>query len=141
MDRYLGFTKAMTKWGKSIDAENVIPDRNENRYSYKIDVEVPEKLPDGFVCNCDKAAKTLLYKLQERGVSIPEDVSIVSFDHYYSQVQSGMELTTYENDEKVIANISVNTLIKRIEGGKHPKGIRIVEGRVIQGNTVKERKN
>ena len=52
-----------------------------------------------------------------------------------------MELTTYENDEKVIANISVNTLIKRIEGGKHAKGIRIVEGRVIQGNTVKERKN
>ena len=131
----------MTKWKKKVDPAHVIPDRDENRYSYKIDVEVPEKLPDGFVCNCDKAAKTLLYKLQERGVSIPEDVSIVSFDHYYSQVQSGMELTTYENDEKVIANISVNTLIKRIEGGKHPKGIRIVEGRVIQGNTVKERKN
>mgnify|MGYP002771431513 FL=1 len=141
MDRYLGFTKAMTKWKKKVDPAHVIPDRDENRYGYKIDVELPEKLPDGFVCNCDKAAKTLLYKLQERGVSIPEDVSIVSFDHYYSQVQSGIELTTYENDEKVIASISVNTLIKRIEGGKHPKGIRIVEGRVIQGNTVKERKN
>ena len=141
MDRYLGFTKAMTKWGKTVDAANVIPDRDENRYSYKIDVELPEKLPDGFVCNCDKAAKALLFKLMERGVFIPEDVSIVSFDHYYSQVQNGMELTTYENDEKVIANISVNTLIKRIEGGKHPKGIRIVEGRVIQGNTVKGNRN
>lgn len=137
MDRYLGFVKAMTKWKKKADATYVIPDRDKNRYSYKIDVELPEKLPDGFVCNCDKAAKTLLFKLMERGISVPEDVSIVSFDHYYSQVQNGMELTTYENDEKVIANISVNTLIKRIEGGKHPKGIRIVEGRVIQGNTVK----
>lgn len=140
MDRYLGFAKAMTKWGKTVDAANVIPDRDENRYSYKIEVELPERLLDGFVCNCDKAAKTLLDKLMERGVSIPEEVSIVSFDHYYSQAQKGIELTTYENDEKVIANISVNTLIKRIEGGKHPKGIRIVEGKVIQGNTVKERK-
>ena len=140
MDRYMGFVKAMTKWGKKVDATCVIPDRDENRYSYKIDVELPEKLPDGFVCNCDKAAKTLLDKLMEKGVLIPEDVSIVSFDHYYSQAQNGIELTTYENDENVIANISVNTLVKRIEGGKHPKGIRIVEGRVIQGNTVMEHK-
>lgn len=140
MDRYMGFVKAMTKWGKKVDATRVIPDRDENRYSYKIDVELPEKLPDGFVCNCDKAAKTLLDKLMEKGISIPEDVSIVSFDHYYSQAQNGIELTTYENDEKVIANISVNTLVKRIEGGKHPKGIRITEGRVIQGNTVMEHK-
>lgn len=141
MDRYMGFVKAMTKWEKKVDATCVIPDRDENRYSYKIDVELPDKLPDGFVCNCDKAAKTLLDKLMEKGVSVPEDVSIVSFDHYYSQVQNGIELTTYENDEKVIANISVNTLVKRIEGGKHPKGIRIVEGRVIRGNTVMEHKN
>ena len=140
MDRYMGFVKAMKKRGKKVDATCVIPDRDENRYSYKIDVELPEKLPDGFVCNCDKAAKTLLDKLMEKGISIPEDVSIVSFDHYYSQAQNGIELTTYENDEKVIANISVNTLVKRIEGGKHPKGIRIVEGRVIQGNTVMEHK-
>ena len=58
MDRYLGFTKAMTKWKKTVDPAHVIPDRDENGYSYKIDVELPEKLPDGFVCNCDKAAKT-----------------------------------------------------------------------------------
>lgn len=141
MDRYMGFVKAMTKWKKTADTTLVLPDRHEDRYSYKIDVELPEKLPDGFVCNCDKAARTLLDKLMERGVSIPEDVSIVSFDHYYSQAQNGIELTTYENDEKIIANISVNTLIKRIEGGKHPKGIRIVEGRVIRGNTVKEHKD
>ena len=141
MDRYMGFVKAMTKWKKKVDATRVIPDRDENRYSYKIDIELPEKLPDGFVCNCDKAAKTLLDKLMEKGVSIPGDVSIVSFDHYYSQVQNSIELTTYENDEKVIANISVNTLVKRIEGAKNPKGIRIVEGRVIQGNTVMEHKN
>ena len=140
MDRYMGFVKAMTKWEKKVDATCVIPDRDENRYSYKIDVELPDKLPDGFVCNCDKAAKTLLDKLMEKGFLIPEDVSIVSFDHYYSQAHNGIELTTYENDEKVIANISVNTLVKRIEGGKHPKGIRIVEGRVIQGNTVMEHK-
>ena len=58
------------------------------------------KTSDGFVCTEIKQRKTLLDKLMEKGISIPEDVSIVSFDHYYSQAQNGIELTTYENDEK-----------------------------------------
>ena len=68
---------------------------------------MPEKLPQGFVCNCDKTAVLLLERLKERGVRVPEDVSVVSFDNYYPQVQDGVKLCTYENDEKVIARISV----------------------------------
>ena len=76
-------------------------------------------------------------KLEERGVKIPDEVSVVSFDHYYSETQNGIRLTTYENDEKVIARISVSTLVKRIEGRKAPSGGRIIEGKVVLGNTVR----
>lgn len=137
MDRYLGFLKAMDKWGKPVGKNQVIPDRSENWYEYQIDVKLPKKLPDGFVCNCDKTARIVLEKLAERGVKIPDEVSVVSFDHYYSETQNGIRLTTYENDEKVIARISVSTLIKRIEGRKAPSGGRIVEGKVVLGNTVR----
>lgn len=140
MDRYLGFVKAMTKYGIEVGKEQLLYDRDENVYKYKMNVELPEILPDGFVCNCDKTARMLIEKLSERNVKIPEEVSMVSFDHYYSQAEQGVELTTYENDEKVMANISVNTLIKRIEGGKQPAGVRIVEGRIVYGNTVKLQK-
>jgi translation initiation factor IF-1 len=44
-----------------------------------------------------------------------------------------------ENDEKVIARISVSTLLKRIEGKSRPEGVRIVEGRIVPGNTVRFR--
>ena len=60
-----------------------------------------------------------------------------SFDNYYPQIQDGIKLCTYENDEKVIARISVSTLLKRIEGKSRPEGVRIVEGRVVPGNTVR----
>ena len=140
MDRYLGFVKAMTKYGIEVGKEQLLYDRDENVYKYKMNVDLPESLPDGFVCNCDKTARMLIEKLTERKVKIPEDVSVVSFDHYYSQAEQGIELTTYENDEKVMANISVNTLIKRIEGGKQPAGVRIVEGKIVHGNTVKLQK-
>lgn len=140
MDRYQGFVKAMTKYGIEVCSEQILYDRDEDVYKYKMDVELPEILPDGFVCNCDKTARMLIEKLMERGVQIPEEVSVVSFDHYYSEAQQGIELTTYENDEKIMANISVNTLIKRIEGGRQPAGVRIVEGKIVHGNTVKFQK-
>lgn len=139
MDRYLGFEKAMEKWGKTVEKKQILPDRSENWYEYQIDVKLPKQLPDGFVCNCDKSARILLDKLVERGVKIPEEVSVVSFDHYYSETQKGIQITTYENDEKVIARISVSTLIKRIEGRKEPSGVRIIEGKVVFGNTTRNK--
>ncbi|MCI9441622.1 MAG: LacI family transcriptional regulator [Ruminococcus sp.] len=135
-DRFLGYCKALEKRGIEVKETNVLHDRKKDGYDYKIDMELPEELPDGFVCNCDKSACILIEKLRERGIRVPEDVSVVGFDHYYSQVQTGLELSTYENDEKVIAHISVKTLLKRLEGRKKPAGVRIVEGKIIQGNTV-----
>lgn len=135
-DRFLGYCKALEKRGIEVDESNVLLDRQKDGYHYKIDVELPEVLPEAFVCNCDKSANILIRKLKERGVWIPEDVSVAGFDHYYSQMHDGLELTTYENDEKAIAHISVKTLIKCLEGRRETVGVRIVEGRIIYGNTI-----
>lgn len=135
-DRYHGFCRALEERGIPVTEENILKDRESDGYDYKLNVELPEALPDAFVCNCDKSANILINKLLAKGVRIPEDVSVVSFDHYYSQVQKEIELTTYENDEKAIAHICVNTLMKRLEGRKKAAGVRIVEGKVVYGNTV-----
>ena len=67
---------------------------------------------------------------------MPEDVSVVGFDDYKAQLTGDLKVTTYENDEKVIAQISMNTLLKRIEGRRNTSGVRIVEGSMVEGNTV-----
>ena len=36
-----------------------------------------------------------------------------------------------------MAQISINTLLKRIQGKEGPQGVRFVEGTIIPGNTVK----
>ena len=140
MDRYMGYCKALEKAGLK-DAQNkVIHDRDFMNGDYRIGFELPDKLPEGFVCNCDKAAGILLEKLEERGIRVPEDVSIVSFDNYYAQKNNETKLTTYENDEKVIAKISMNTLLKRISSKKRAAGVRIIGGSVVEGNTVRIRR-
>lgn len=138
-DRYFGYCKAMQRAGMEEEQFRFVADRECGKGNYRLEIELPEKLPQGFVCNCDKTAVLLLERLKERGVRVPEDVSVVSFDNYYPQVQDRVKLCTYENDEKVIARISVSTLLKRIEGKSRPEGVRIVEGRIVPGNTVRFR--
>ncbi len=135
MDRYMGYCKALEKYGLYEEQRNILFDREASGTDYRLDVELPDRLPEVFVCNCDKTAKLLAEKLSHAGIRVPEDVSITGFDHYYSQLASGLSLTTYENDERGIAQISVNTLFKRIKG-KEPEGIRVLEGKIIEGDTV-----
>ena len=139
-DRYLGYCKALQKAGIEEAQKNIIPDRDFINGDYRIDVQLPDKLPEAFVCNCDKTAGILIKKLESRGIHVPENVSVVGFDDYKAQLGEKTRLTTYENDEKIIAQISVNTLLKRIESRKKAAGVRIVEGSVVQGNTVKMRR-
>lgn len=137
MDRYLGFCRAMEKREVKLRENHILHDREADGYDYNLDVELPETLPDAFVCNCDKCANILIEKLLQKGIQVPEDVSVVSFDHHGLQGRSGLELTTYENDERVLAHVGVGIMLKRLNGNEKAVGIHIVEGKVICGNTVR----
>lgn len=141
MDRYQGFCKTLMKNRLPERKEWILSDRRSDGYGYQIDFELPEQLPTAFICNCDKSAYLLAEKLQELGYQVPKDISIAGFDYYGYQNKEKMKLVTYENDERAIAQISVSILMRRIEG-KHSSGeIRIVEGKFIHGNTVRNLKS
>lgn len=138
MDRYMGYCKTLMENHLEENRDWLIFDRRPDGYGYKIDFELPESLPTAFACNCDKTACILIQKLAEKGLKVPEDVSVVGFDYGGFQVDDQIRLTTYESDQRAMAQISVNTLIKRIEGRGNPEGVRIVEGSMIKGNTIKQ---
>lgn len=138
-DRYLGYCKAFTQAGLTDIEKRVLPDRDFENGDYHIEFNLPEELPEAFVCNCDKTAGILIRKLEARRIRVPEDVAVVGFDDYKAQLSEGLKLTTYKNDEKVMAQISLKTLLRRIEGKGRAHGVRIVEGGIVEGNTVKEK--
>jgi DNA-binding LacI/PurR family transcriptional regulator len=128
----------MAEVGIYVKDKEAIFDRPIDGYGHEINFDLPENMPTAFVCNCDKTADILIEKLQAKGYKVPEDISVVGFDRYNVKDLEGLELTTYEIDRKALAQISVNMIIKRIEGDNEKKGIRIVEGRIIQGNTIRK---
>ena len=76
-------------------------------------------------------------KLAQRGLKVPEDISVVGFDNGGFKKNEAIQITTYESDQRAMAQISINTLLKRIQGKEGPQGVRFVEGTIIPGNTVK----
>lgn len=137
MDRYMGYCKALLL--NHIDHTSLICDRGVGEYGSVIEFDLPSELPTAFVCNCERSTALLIEKLREKGVRIPEDVSIVAFDRFLAEYPDGLKVTTYEIDENLLARISVNSLLKKIKGNSKRFGIRMVDGIIKEGNTVKRR--
>ncbi|WP_394526036.1 LacI family DNA-binding transcriptional regulator [Lacrimispora sp. JR3] len=139
MDRYMGYCKALLL--NHIPELPPLKDRKKEGDASAFEWTLPQVLPSAFVCNCEKSAELLIRKLREQKIAVPEEVSVAAYDRIHKGQVEGLELMTYENDERVMAEISVSTLLKRIHKNGQPKGIRIIEGSLREGNSVADRRD
>lgn len=137
-DRYFGYSKSLLEHGMKQREDWILNDRDLITKDLKI--ELPEELPSAFVCNCDRAAYELMRTLVKKGYRIPEDVSVVGFDNYYTPVVSDVDvaLTTYEVDMKEMARMSIHIMIKKLHKEHYKSGITMVQGRVVIRDSVKK---
>lgn len=142
-DRYLGYVKALMEHGIKPREDYLIPDRDlqSGLRSNYTDYDFPAQMPTAFVCNCDFIASLVIKSLIERGYRVPEDISVVGFDNFlYPPSLTDIPITTYEVDMKEMAKGAINTIIKKINKESYKKKIHIVEGQLIEKDSVKERK-
>ena len=135
-DCYMGFCKAMEKRGLEAKIIKLSqPDGTEKKQT-AAEADFSRIQADAFVCDSAASAGVLLKQLQKQGVHVPEDVSVAGFGKYFAGSQSEWMLTTSVIDEKEMAHLGVTALIEQLEGQRQTGRVRIVEGRLIQGNTV-----
>ncbi len=112
MDRYLGYCKAMTLSGNQEFIKH-IEDRDECGRFLKINL--PDKLPEGYFCNCDEVAFRLIQNLRDKNVNVPNDVSVIGFDGSIIGEISTPAITTYKVDIPAMTQLAVfmvNMLLK-----------------------------
>lgn len=140
-DRYLGYTKAMLEHNIPIRKEWIIADRDLERG--EMDPEkffvLPQELPTAFVCNSDLTASVLIRKLEERGLRVPQDVSVTGYDNFLYPGLCDVDITTYEVDMREMAKKAVRNLIHKINGENYRKGVLIVEGHLVEKGSVSQR--
>ena len=137
-DRYLGYLRSMLEEGIRPEEKWMIPDRSEEGTA--IELSLPEDLPTAFVCNCDETAFRLVRTLKERGIRVPEDVSVTGFDDsIYAQLCSP-PLTTVSVDTDAIARLAAKRMIKHMnEPQKQGGEVYRIPGKIIYRDSVAEK--
>ena len=137
MDRYLGYLKGLLQNGIAVRDDYILPDRNEA--GYITDIKLPKDLPDAFVCNCDEVAYHLVRQLDDKGIRVPEDVSVVGFDDYIFATVSKPPLTTFKVNMEEMSKSAVSLMIDKIKAPHSFHGRKVVSGEIIIRDSVKDR--
>ena len=137
MDRYMGFMRSMMEKGLDIRKEWVLNDRDESG-SMDIKIAFPSELPTAFVCNCDETAYMVIKQLKEKGIKIPEDISVVGYDNYLISEVCEPPITTISVKADQMAEKAVNALLERIAVPDKTVTSLSVDGELVEKESVRD---
>jgi len=130
MDRYLGYYRAMLAHDLPLRKDWILMDRDlQNRLADRL--ELPEDMPTAFVCNCDLVARRLINQLAEKGLRVPEDVSVTGFDDFEAEHVSGPGISTFRVDMYAMAAMAVRLIRERCAGMEKPFGRTVIGGQPV----------
>lgn len=88
--------------------------------------------PDGIFCGNDQIARGVIDALRERGIKVPQDVSVVGFDNWeIVAAQTRPPLTTVDMELKELGRQAGLTVLALAEGRTVEPGIRKLPCRLI----------
>lgn len=132
-ERFLGMLDSLEQNGIAFDEEKII----DGDYSEKKAYEIIRKISidfDALVCANDDMAAGAVRALKERGIRIPEDVSVSGADNIRVSACTEPKIATIDNMNTQLGKTAVYELIKLIDGGE-PKTV-FLKSRVIQNNSI-----
>ncbi len=137
MDRYLGYVKALLQHNMEVRPEYILPDRDEA--GLLADPELPEDMPEAFVCNCDEVAYHLVEQLKARKIRVPEDVSIVGFDDYIFATLCSPKLTTFRVNMEEMSRTAVQLMEDKLQAPHTVNGRKVISGEIVIRDSVRDK--
>ncbi|MCA1292956.1 LacI family DNA-binding transcriptional regulator [Paenibacillus sp. alder61] len=138
-DRFLGYYKSLLEHGLTFEERLLLKDRDEK--GVYVDIELPDKMPTAFVCNCDQVAYNLFERLTAQGYKVPNDCSVVGFDNDIYATLTNPPLTTVEVDIAQMARTAVKAIMEQISSPNRRSGRVLVQGKIIYRGSVKRIEN
>lgn len=135
MDQYMGYCKALWLNGLREYKDQIIPPEEEA--GSEIVLPQPGKLPTAIIISDESYTESLLKALGNKGLKVPEDVSLAGAGCFCPVLPEGLVLTGYRKDEAVLAYSGVDILKERLEGRTGRGAIHTKECCHAEGNTVK----
>jgi LacI family fructose operon transcriptional repressor len=133
-ERYAGYEKALRAYGLAPVAEQVkfVQPRTEAGYAAALKLLDAPQLPDALLTTNSLLAAGALQAIRERGLTIPGDMALVTFDEttWASLVQPPITLIAQPTYE--IGQTATELLLKRIADPARPTRQVILKGRLLE---------
>lgn len=113
-DRFLGYIKALIQADIPFRKDWLIAKNIEDEVA--LDKILPEEMPTAFLCHCDSAAYALYIALRIRNLSVPNDVSVVSFDNTDICKSMTPQLTSFGVSKERYAKRGMELMIDILSG-------------------------
>lgn len=118
------FREKLRNVGIQLPEDNVLSVEGESLESGQNAVDTwlasRDRLPDAFLCFYDKVAIGMMNRLQERGYSIPNDVSLIAYSSSEIGQYCKPKLARISIDETDMLLKALDMLLKRIENPQEP---------------------
>lgn len=122
--RYAGYTEGLQERGLPLKDRYVCWYNTESKASFRsggdesvrafLDQALEEV--EAFVCYNDEIANSLLLQLQKRGLRVPEDIAVVSFDNSFYSELSPVPITSLSHGEENVGRTAAETLLRQMAG-------------------------
>ena len=138
-DRVMGFYRACRELEIEVDPDYVL---ESNYHDMEMCAEkTKEILAKGDLPSCiifpdDYSFLGAARVLNEAGLRIPEDISVMGYDGIRLARLSG--LTTYAQNTEALGSAACRKLVEEIENGTRTNDYTVVIGSLLEGNTVKQ---
>ncbi|KAB8290989.1 Periplasmic binding protein-like domain-containing protein [Bifidobacterium avesanii] len=137
----LGYRDAMEEAGLTVAPDNFVICGWTSREAYEATARLLEtgRRFDGVFCMSDSMAIGALSALNDHGVRVPEEVSLIGFDGIDEGNYTTPKLTTVATDTRQLAGTAVTMLLDRIErpdSGKPPQRVTIGHRLIERGTTL-----
>ena len=116
-------------------------------YTYEAGLAAAERMaerdewPEAVMAASDALAFGVMDGLRERGLAVPDDISVTGFDGLPQAAWNSYRLTTIEQPMDDLARLGVETLVDRIENSHSTAaGHRRLTGRLAMRDTVADRR-
>jgi DNA-binding LacI/PurR family transcriptional regulator len=97
--------------------------------------------PTAVFCYNDMTALGAMRAIAERGLRIPEDLSVTGFDDLFVAQYSSPPLTTVRQPMRFMGRLALETLMKLLEGASTQPTVKVPGELIVRGSTAPPKEN
>lgn len=138
--RFMGFEEAMIIAGLPCEKDNFIRLKPNGSDLSRIFSDVYARIHDftAFVCASDYYAAHIMNDLIDRGVKIPEEISIVGFDDNAYSRMVRPSLTTIHQDVTEKSRVAVETVFRMVRGEDYKINLKPLPIHLVERSSIKK---